>query len=126
MLRKKVGTKSDSVGCVRALVKVPRCMMKRVVITAVKATKSTRSQMKTTLPIVLRPVNLFGWAFRRVAMPPVAIVQANHAKVKLRCGQYGIDVLALLGMDFNILLDTLLESHLLRIVRVVLLHAVRV
>jgi hypothetical protein len=35
------------------------------------------------LPIVLRPVNWLGWAFRRVAMPPVAIVVANHAKVKL-------------------------------------------
>lgn len=44
--------------------------------------------MKTTLPIVLSPVNLFGWAFNRVAIPPVAIVQANHAKVKLDHGQY--------------------------------------
>jgi hypothetical protein len=32
----------------------------------------------------------------------------------------------LCGMDFNILLDTLLDGHSLRIVRVVLLHAIRV
>ena len=39
--------------------------------------------MKTTLPMVLRPGNWFGWALSRVAIPPVAIVQANHANVKL-------------------------------------------
>ena len=80
--------------------------------------------MKTTLPIVLRPVNWFGWAFRRVAIPPVAIVQANHAKVKLCRCQYVVDLSD--GMDSNILLDALLESHLLRIMRVVLLHTIRV
>lgn len=54
----------------------------------------------------------------------MAIVQANHAKVKLCRCQYVVDLSD--GMDSNILLDALLESHLLRIMRVVLLHAIRV
>jgi hypothetical protein len=40
--------------------------------------KSTRSKMKTTLPMVSRPVNLFGVFPRTTANDPVDIVHANH------------------------------------------------
>ena len=43
-----------------------------------KMVKSTKSAMKTTFPIVCRPVNLFGVFPRTTAREPVDMVHANH------------------------------------------------
>ena len=47
-----------------------------------KVTNNTRSRMKTTFPIVLRPWKVYGCSDRSVAKAFVDIVHSNHDHVK--------------------------------------------
>jgi hypothetical protein len=78
----KVGKNRLSEGCCSDLGKAFGQSTKRVVIADIKQMKRIRLKMNTMHPIVVRPRNLWGVWFRRVASPPVDTVRVNQAHVK--------------------------------------------
>ena len=85
------GTKRDSVGWQTDLRKVPGNNRKRSRMRAERRTKRTRSRMKTMVPIVIKPRNLWGVTASKRATPPVLMVRVNHLKQgrgsQVRCTQ---------------------------------------
>lgn len=76
------GKNKLSVGCVSELLSVPGFRIKRNVIIVMLSMRKTMKRKKIIVPMVVRPLNRCGCWLIRFDIPPVDIVNVNHAQVK--------------------------------------------